>query len=176
MFPYGYPGPLGKQQPKREPLPDAGLFPGYLTGWRIWKIDRNHETGDLRLQSPFYHVEWEPRVRMDAICKTAEKHNPAPCEKHETNTIGCGIYCYAEREPAYAEVSGAYKNYGVVLGEVAVWGRVIRHDRGFRGSHAYPVSFVAFRSAEKQPVDEGMVREVAAIYAIDQPGELPEVK
>ena len=67
---------------------------------------------------------------------------PAPAAAPEPEvpsaTCSCGIYCADDRSAAehYMSESG-----DSVLGRVALWGRVVRHDTGMRGEYAYPQVF-----------------------------------
>ena len=75
---------------------------------------------------------------------------PAPTAAPEPEvpsaTCSCGIYCADDRRTAEAYMHG--KDY--ILGRVALWGRVVRHDTGMRGEYAYPQVFYTDDPVMKQ--------------------------
>jgi hypothetical protein len=57
----------------------------------------------------------------------------------------------------------SYGPLGVILGRVALWGRIVKHSKGYRAEYAYPqVLYYGSPSLEKQ-----IVQRAAARYGID---------
>lgn len=134
---------------------DGALYPSTLTGWRSWRVVELD--GARHLTSTVAHDVWEPRRRFAAICRgrddvgSGERSPTAPCADH-----GCGIYARKHRLPATYVTTGPR----AVVGLVALWGRVIEHEHGYRARFGYPVAFVE-PSLERE---RRLVRELAARY------------
>jgi hypothetical protein len=118
-----------------EPIiPDVA---GIITGWRAW-----HVTTDGLLESLSQDHVWTPR---EATVATCGKRHPVPHEK-----CMCGLY--AARTLDHLAGMG-YNGYGAdhfaIVGEVAMWGKVIVGTQGWRAQYAYPkrllVPFEAWR-------------------------------
>ncbi len=105
-----------------------------VEGHRSW-IVRIHPSGDPVLASPLRRTAWNAAAPVTARCERRRADGrahaaPAPgCE--------CGIYGYRSPTPALADAAGA-RGLRAVTGSVALWGDVIRHDRGWRALYAYP--------------------------------------
>ena len=86
---------------------------------------------------------WKPRERMYAICNIADHEAGAPAWR-----CYCGLYAYktlaALRASNYMEASAAPALFKhppgalTVSGRVALWGRVVDHELGYRAEYAYP--------------------------------------
>jgi hypothetical protein len=110
--------------------------PDYLepiVGWRAWRVARHGE--DLVLLSGVYDVRWEPGHEVSASCHAGRRH-AAP-----TRRCRCGVYAVREPAGAVRYLIGRDEREVVhrVIGQVALWGRVIEGDGGWRAEHAYPV-------------------------------------
>jgi hypothetical protein len=109
-----------------------------VLGWRVWLVVE--DLGVLRLASVLYPTVWQPRHEMTARCELAPHargfHRPPHGE------CSCGLYAAA----ALTDAVSYFDGYGQrsrspvyrVLGRVALWGRVIEGDRGWRSSYGYP--------------------------------------
>jgi hypothetical protein len=122
---------LKGKQPDEEPI----------SGWRCWFV-LPHE-GLLR---PIYRrgLAWPPGRAQEAIC---------PDEPHEAPADGCKCGLYAVCHPMLlgeihwdtAPPKNIPKLPGVlVVGQVAQWGKVIQHERGWRAQYAYPTHLYVF--------------------------------
>jgi hypothetical protein len=126
-------------------------------GWRVWLIVARGGC-DLRLHSAVQaKVAWEPRAELRAECRrlpTPEVFNGAPCTHDAPSEVcgtggghGCGIYAAKTRAACLHFLKGAYSPARVagdsvvhrVLGRVALWGKVLEAERGWRAELAYPV-------------------------------------
>jgi hypothetical protein len=126
--------------------PDAAALPIQIgeepiIGWRLWHV----LPGERRLRPIFKRgLVWKPREAQEAVCP--EESHDVPDEK-----CRCGVYtvCHAmllqevhwDRHPP----KGVPPLPGViVVGQVALWGRIIQHERGWRSQFAYPSHLYVF--------------------------------
>jgi hypothetical protein len=98
-----------------------------LMAWRAWALTGRSDGTDLLLRPVASRSRpWRPREIAEAVCKSARFHHaPEPgctCGLHATNGYEL---LRKTRCPA-------------VLGRVALWGRVIEHELGYRSQFAYP--------------------------------------
>jgi hypothetical protein len=75
---------------------------------------------------------WEPRRELVAECEHGHVAPELAC--------GCGIYAAREPEEALRYALGRDEPHvvGRVLGLVALWGRVVEGEHGWRAQRAYP--------------------------------------
>lgn len=109
-------------------MPDAAFAD---VGWRSWRVMAT--AGGLRLVSALFDTAWEPGRPLAASCPQG---HPAP-----EPACRCGVYAARDVTEAYRHLVGRDEAWVVhrVIGEVALWGRVVEHERGHRGELAYPV-------------------------------------
>ncbi len=99
-----------------------------IVAWRSWALRGSAAGDELRLLPVAARAKpWHPREAVVATCKRTGVFHEAPA-------VGCSCGLYGSvtldllrktRRPS-------------VLGRVALWGRVIEHEQGFRGQVAYP--------------------------------------
>jgi hypothetical protein len=118
-----------------------------IHAWRIWFVVPEHRTsGELRLQSIVYGKLWEPKVIVKASCRASITHedHEAPSADHK-----CGIYAVKTseeahryyRDPTY-KARTEWMEIWKVIGQVALWGKVIEGENGYRAQYAYPVKLM----------------------------------
>jgi hypothetical protein len=115
-----------------------------VQGWRVWLVVRDR--GRLRLASVMYPTLWIPGREKTARCRRGDpsRQGPGPAWSHVSPAprCGCGIYASktVEHAASYFDGFGPGERQPVfrVIGRVALWGRVIEAEHGFRASHAYP--------------------------------------
>jgi hypothetical protein len=98
-----------------------------VIAWRTWALSGRRDGSALLLRPIARKARtWRPREVVAASCRALFPHEaPDPactCGLHGTHTLDI---LRRTRCPA-------------VLGRVALWGRVIEHDHGFRAQYAYP--------------------------------------
>lgn len=112
-----------------------------ILAWRCWFTLPTE--GLLR---PIYKrgLAWKPQETQEALC--ADEVHAAP-----DDACRCGIYsvCHPmllqEVHWDHAPPKGVKPLPGiVVVGQVALWGKVIQHERGWRAQYAYPKQLYAF--------------------------------
>ena len=74
--------------------------------------------------------EWPPGRVLKAVC--VEIGHPAPADR-----CNCGIYANPELE-ALRQHGLCLAPEAIVLGQVALWGKVVDDEPSLRGEHAYP--------------------------------------
>ena len=128
-----------------------------IRGWRAWKVDDFERHGGVlepRLLSVAEPNSWRPRARQDARCTSEAKHE-AP---HVA--CSCGIWALRTREQAVA----AARNYGsgkaMAIGEIALWGRIVECEDGWRGQYAYPQRVEVLGAAHS------LAAELARLYGV----------
>jgi hypothetical protein len=98
-----------------------------ILAWRSWTLTGRRDGESLLLRPVTAGSRaWRPREVAQATCRLAWSHE-APnadcsCGLHATRDID---FLRRTRSPA-------------VLGRVALWGRVIEHEHGYRARFAYP--------------------------------------
>jgi hypothetical protein len=117
--------PRGSTSPSRGPAVDAATEA--ILAWRAWALTGDRDGERLLLRPVAGRSRpWRPREIAEAACKGARFHQaPHPdctCGLHGTHGLDV---LRRTKSPA-------------VLGRVALWGRVIEHEHGYRAQFAYP--------------------------------------
>jgi hypothetical protein len=118
--------------PMAEPRGDA------LLAWRIWayRDNRLHPSLGENLPPDIRTAAWRPREAEEAKCPLVRHHeSPHPrctCGYYAVKRLATALSWARARNraPASEDV--------IVVGRVALWGRVIEHEDGYRAQHAYP--------------------------------------
>ena len=98
-----------------------------IVAWRTWGLTGHRDGADLLLRPVAGRSRpWRPMQPVEAACKHTRMHaSPnvgCTCGLHGTHGLDI---LRRTRCPA-------------VLGRVALWGRVIEHESGYRAQYAYP--------------------------------------
>src|SRR3990172_7640689 len=102
-------------------LPGLGDCYGYVEGFRYWLWDNVGQT----LESLVTNTHWFPHQALEAKGVDLIKKFYSP-----------GIHAYKSRP----EDNGYW--IWSVLGRVALWGKIVEHEDGYRAQFAYPVEFI----------------------------------
>jgi hypothetical protein len=115
-----------------------------IVGWRIWRFAEGHDTS---LHSLSRRGAWLPRRAAAAIC-FALPANHTEARSHLAPEYGCNCGLWAWREESDARrylkslirlpLMHSAPVMNPVLGQVALWGNVVEHERGYRAAFAYP--------------------------------------
>lgn len=167
-----------------ESAPD---FVEPLEAWRVWRVVET--PAGLALASVVKGVVWPVREPLAAECmrcgsllgwlRRREPHAvPEPdCE--------CGIYAAGLRDVQSYLRGLLPEALARVVGRVALWGTVVECERGYRASHAYPLSLYvvghAVRGHRVSPADvaDGLGRYGVPVECLDEPrrfGFLPDLQ
>ena len=142
---------------EREPTADVFLDEP-ITGWRVWNLSEDR-SGPLLRPAGAGVDAWPPRRRVEARCGVSPllRGGRSP---HAAPDLRCRCGIYASRSLEAFEPSRPAWPPTPVIGTVAMWGRIVEHERGWRAQYAYPAR----------------LRLVCAMCAWFEPGPgLPEV-
>jgi len=112
--------------PPDPPAPDA-IEP--ITGWRAWNLRRQH--GTFQIAPAIQRPSWTPPDPVHAVCLASMDRHRAP-----ERTCTCGVY--AMSRPDLLMLANRVALTLCVVGSVALWGKVIEHEMGYRAEFAYP--------------------------------------
>jgi hypothetical protein len=110
-----------------------------VIGWRAWVLHEGIDGPELR--SVVYQHLWRARQPLSVACE------PGGClaARWPSQPHSCGIHAFKERAEAerFPETWESRRADGAgvstyLIGQVSLWGRVIEHERGYRGQFAYP--------------------------------------
>ena len=103
-----------------------------VVGWRYWGADAGWLTSINRFST------WVARQTTTARCSYAPMHDDVV--PHER--CSCGVYAVRDLDvlKQVADPTEGTPEHGraVVVGTVAMWGRIVPGEWGWRGQHAYP--------------------------------------
>jgi len=109
------------------PRIDRLLVPDPIVAWRGWSLTGRSDGSKLRIGAVTGRKDtWPPLRATRATCKRGRSH-PAP-------HLGCRCGLYATHN---TELLRRTKT-PAVIGTIAMWGRVIEHENGYRAQLAYP--------------------------------------
>lgn len=139
--------------------------PRPVLGYRLWEM----REGRL-------HGAWTPwpTHRKTAVCldKQSRATGPVPHDAAECRRPPCGIYALASPGRLRRAAEHAIVNRAVpttlAIGLVAMWGRVVEHEHGYRAEHAEVVALALITAAAGKPAVLVTLREpqdVAAAFA-----------
>ncbi len=121
-----------------------------VVGWRYWQLARS---GLLRSVTQ-RRVEWPPRRVMRATCLVAGHR--APDERCD-----CGVHGSVDLE-TLREHGLCLAPEALVVGQVALWGKVVRDGEGWRGEYGVPVHLWVVRELVLDEELEGVTAALAA--------------
>ena len=129
-----------------------GVVPDYLEplrGYRVWHVRHGTELESLcgTAWPPFEQLEARPCMALHAsdVPPGRIACDGPPCIDHWTCGLRCGIYAFSNSDRLLRAVrheAFLLRRWPLVIGEVWLWGRVARHEYGYRGQFAYPAKFV----------------------------------
>jgi len=113
----------------------------------VWDVVESD--GALRLGSVAYREVWVPRQELVARCRRPLAALPwgrMPLHEPPNAACRCGIHAVQSSETAAAhlrrEAPRREAAIARVMGTVALWGRVVVADAGWRGGVAYPTALL----------------------------------
>jgi len=131
-------------EPYEEPITGQVIVPdviGEISGWRVWRVLHPRDPEKIRLQSlgaggKPHQIVWSPGKVMEAYC--THSHVP-PAEK-----CSCGFYAARTREHLLSMHYHSGFNYDdklsvLVVGEVAMQGKIIPGTQGWRAQRVRPL-------------------------------------
>lgn len=123
---------IGRDVDPGRPAPDTSAV---VVGWRCWDVG---DSGTL--VSPLVTEVWPERLALVARCAGPFDGICVPLERlpHVVPYLYCECGLYARRE-----LPDGYARPGGMLGCVALWGRVIEGENGWRAERGYPLVLFA---------------------------------
>lgn len=107
----------------------AGRIPDYthtLVAWRAWLVRSR------RLDSLGVDNLWQPRVALPANCVKMDDVN------HHSPSMDCTCGYWSFKTLDVLGEAIRHDENMAVIGKVAIWGRVIECEQGYRSEYAYP--------------------------------------
>lgn len=151
-----------------------------IIGWRCWSVKLDPQSGSpylssvTALRSIYPGNYWPKKEALVAQCLRSVGLGPEdPCGESPNRLCSCGIYAFAKFNPELAAVPPRTTRYGVhigpgfctqVMGRVALWGKVIRHERGYRAEKAYPVTLAVKGQLHPSIDREGLFEDLLDAY------------
>lgn len=113
----------------------------YVEGWRFWRYTRDEGRGRV-LASATRGKVWPPGLPVRALCPWGLS---PPCTR---GGCMCGLHAYWCRRDAERDARRWAHATGCVyaVGRIAGYGRVARHELGFRAEHALIIEITAVTS------------------------------
>ncbi len=118
-----------------------------IIGYRSWTV-RVHPSGEPRLCSPYRRSPWTPGEAHRAHCSSKVvataiglRSVVPPDGPHDAPGEGCtcGVHAWRVAQTALLDAAGS-RGLRAVTGDAALWGVVLRHERGWRAEQAYPTA------------------------------------
>ena len=109
-----------------------------LIGWRVWSLVMRRAGRVPSLQpAGAGRGEWSTRRPYRAMCRRLGLPGPELAQ-HPSPVPGCTCGIYASSSLRNLVTSTPSMPVVSAVGTVALWGRVIEHERGWRAEFAYP--------------------------------------
>lgn len=121
-----YPGSLPAHYAP-PPKPEPSMIAGPIIAWRLWKIRQ-----DGILLSVAMNVAWPAGAPLEGI---QEQTGYSGVVTRVATNNSAGVYAMKTRE----HLAGQEYGRDCLVGQVALWGKVIEHEKGYRAEFAYPV-------------------------------------
>lgn len=118
-------------------------YVGPIVGWRLWRVmpllgldgERGYRLCSVGTRG--IPKVWVPRQPTAAVCSSFDRCHEAPWPNHE-----CGLWALRSQEETEARLAEYVETQSSpsawAIGDVALWGRVIEHEHGWRAQFAYP--------------------------------------
>jgi len=112
---------------------DEAWSPTPVLGFRLWATSESGIHG--------VHQQWrEPTLR--ATCDATSNDAEVPHTDGRCGRLGCGIYAAKDAFRLLTEFAPALRS-SFAVGLVGLSGKVVEHERGYRGEHAVVLAVVA---------------------------------
>lgn len=137
------------------PVPDA---PGPVVGWRYWYVDG----GRLRSLDGFVYTRWPAGRALRAQCSSLLPHG----EGTPAAGCRCGIYA-ASNLATLKRLTNPNLDGPLAVGQVALWGRVVPGEQGYRAEYGYPRRlWVLKESLQQAGSADALRRHLATAYSV----------
>jgi hypothetical protein len=126
-----------------------------VLGWRYWQLSAR--SGNLRSVTQ-RRIEWPPHRGLRAHCTGAGHSAPDPA-------CDCGLYGARDLE-TLREHGLCLAPEVLVVGLVALWGRVIDDVAGWRGEFAYPARLSVVPELLVDATEAELVERLRSSYGV----------
>jgi hypothetical protein len=130
-----------------------GWSPRPVLGFRIWRVADDALYGA--------RLAWT-RPTMTATCLRHQGDEEIPHSDGRCGRLGCGVYVAKQIEPLLVEFA-VPETEDFALGLVALRGKVVEHERGYRGAAADVVAIAAVRG--ERWLATAVPEEITKIFA-----------
>jgi hypothetical protein len=141
------------------------VYSNAIRAWRAWRVGvfepARGGPPEVFLRSCVHDAYWTPRDPV--VMRCVEHVRPSL-------SCGCGIYAVTKREAAleWAQTTARAMPMPLVIGEVQLWGRVLRFSSGYRAQYAYPYSLEVLDEHLPRELDPKLVvRQLRDAYVVD---------
>ena len=110
-----------------------GWSPRPVLGYRLWGVSEEELHG--------VKMPWKSRT-LNATCLTRGDSGEIPHSDGRCGRLGCGVYAAKTVDPLYKEFD-VWGMTNVALGLVALTGKVVEHEEGYRAAEATVVALGA---------------------------------
>ena len=123
-------------------------------GWRYWQLSPRRLLRSVTQRE----FEWPPGRVLRAIC--VEVGHPAPAER-----CNCGLYANPDLE-ALRQHGLCLAPEAIVLGQVALWGKVVDDEPSYRAEFAYPARLSLVVDSLIDEVSPEAMLEELSVYRV----------
>jgi hypothetical protein len=138
-----------------------------VIGWRVWRI--SHRRPEAGLMSAIIRTRWPRLQPLQATCEVFRPiwRRRRPHEVPEPDCT-CGIHAapLSTLEQQLAGTPLGRKPY-LAIGRVALWGRVVECEQGWRAELAYPEKLFVIMPPDAEPETGSRVASGLASYGVD---------
>ena len=138
-----------------------------VVGWRVWRIE--YRRGGARLTSPMIRTKWPCLQPLEARCAAFRSFWPGR-RTHDVPDVDCQCGIHAASLEAFEEefvVTTRGEKPRLAIGRVALWGRVVEGERGWRGEFAYPDRVFVVVPAATDAEKGAQIAAALAGYGVD---------
>ena len=126
-----------------KPLEKA-LVAGPILAFRYWALygtqsPTHRQYTSIWLESLYQPTIWQPGIPLVGSCHVMQVAAIHPGSDPPHSGCSCGVYALKQPGPPPQYTPHPNASFiGVFGGTVALWGRVIDHQQGYRAQYAYP--------------------------------------
>jgi hypothetical protein len=142
-----------------EPVPDR-ISTEPITGYRVWRVVNAGDGTGLRLASMHMAYLWDRENTAECFPMGSFTQTVHPKVASPSLDCACGLYAQLPEHPI-SEWDAMRRGSVTASGSIAMTGRVIRCERGFKAQHA--------------TVEGPVVLEVSCMYTCDSPPTVVQI-
>lgn len=131
---------LGDVLPRIARRFDEAWSPTPVLGYRIWAMSDDGLYG--------VRTRWD-KPRLSATCQTTDDTNEVPHSDGRCGRLGCGIYAAKSPDALLEEFAPALKS-AFAAGLIALEGKVVEHEHGYRGAEATVLAIAAVENMQAE--------------------------